>query len=145
MILKPARRTNIPATIATNVRAQILRGELPAGTQLPGHRELAAMYSVSVGSVREAISMLVSSGLIQTRAGRGTYVASTGALFLRAGELCVWDRAEGGATRWARLRPDCWISTVPACGMLLSPEGGGGCSCGSWMEASMGFRPRGAR
>ena len=76
-ILKPARRTNIPATIATNVRAQIVRGELPAGTQLPGHRELAAMYSVSVGSVREAISMLVSSGLIQTRAGRGTYVSAT--------------------------------------------------------------------
>ncbi len=33
------------------------------------------MYSVSVGSVREAISMLISTGLIRTRAGRGTYVA----------------------------------------------------------------------
>ena len=34
------------------------------------------MYSVSVGSVREAISMLISSGLIETRAGRGTYVSA---------------------------------------------------------------------
>jgi len=72
----------------------------------------------------------------------GTYTASSSALFLRAGELCVWDREAGGATRWNRLRPDCWISTIPASGMLLAPEGGGGCSCGSWIEASMGFLPR---
>ena len=69
MALKPARRPNLPATIASNLRAQIMSGELPAGVQLPGHRELAVMYSVSVGSVREAISMLISNGLIETRAG----------------------------------------------------------------------------
>ena len=76
MALKPARRPNLPATIASNLRAQIMSGELPAGVQLPGHRELAVMYSVSVGSVREAISMLISNGLIETRAGRGTYVSA---------------------------------------------------------------------
>lgn len=32
------------------------------------------MYSVSVGSVREAISMLISAGLVETQAGRGTFV-----------------------------------------------------------------------
>jgi len=53
-----------------------MSGELPAGVQLPGHRDLASMYSVSVGSVREAISMLISNGLIETRAGRGTYVSA---------------------------------------------------------------------
>jgi hypothetical protein len=25
--------------------------------------------------------------------------------------------------------------------MLLSPEGGGGCSCGGWLETSIGFMP----
>lgn len=35
-------------------------------------------FSVSVGSVREAISMLVSSGLIETRAARGTFVSESG-------------------------------------------------------------------
>jgi GntR family transcriptional repressor for pyruvate dehydrogenase complex len=73
----PARRPNLPEMIASNLRSQITRGDLPAGAQLPGHRELASMYSVSVGSVREAISMLVSSGLIETFAGRGTYVSAT--------------------------------------------------------------------
>jgi GntR family transcriptional repressor for pyruvate dehydrogenase complex len=33
------------------------------------------MYSVSVGSIREALSMLITAGLIETRAGSGTYVA----------------------------------------------------------------------
>lgn len=70
-----ARRENVPATIAAQLRRQILSGELPPGSQLPGHRELAANLSVSVGSVREAISMLISGGLVETRAGRGTFVA----------------------------------------------------------------------
>jgi DNA-binding FadR family transcriptional regulator len=70
-----ARRENVPATIAAQLRRQILSGELPPGSQLPGHRELAANLSVSVGSVREAISMLISAGLVETRAGRGTFVA----------------------------------------------------------------------
>jgi hypothetical protein len=69
----------------------------------------------------------------------GTYTASTNALFLRAGSLTMWDGKSQAATRWDRLRPDCWISTIPAEGMLLSPEGGGGCSCGGWVETSIGF------
>ena len=68
------RRQNLPTTIANELRRQILHHELRPGEQLPGHRDLAANYDVSLGSVREAISMLVSAGLVQTRAGRGTYV-----------------------------------------------------------------------
>jgi DNA-binding FadR family transcriptional regulator len=69
------RRENLPASIAAELRRRILGGDLKPGSQLPGHRELAAMYEVSVGSVREAISMLISANLVETRAGRGTYVA----------------------------------------------------------------------
>src|SRR4051812_42670833 len=71
----PVKRQNLPASIASQLKGQILRGELRPGSRLPGHRELAANYSVSVGSVREAISMLISTGLVETRAGRGTFVA----------------------------------------------------------------------
>ena len=74
--------------------------------------------------------------------GCGTYACTTGALFFRSGNVTVWDRKKGAATKWSRLRPDCWLSTIPAGGMLLSPEGGGGCSCGSWMETSLGFIPK---
>jgi DNA-binding FadR family transcriptional regulator len=73
---KYLRRTNLPEGIASDLRRQIGEGALPTGTRLPGHRQLATLYHVSVGSVREAISMLVSAGLVETRAGRGTFVAA---------------------------------------------------------------------
>lgn len=69
----------------------------------------------------------------------GTYTCSANAVFLRAGNLAMWDGVSSDATRWDRMRPDCWISTIPAEGMLLAPEGGGGCSCGGWIETSVGF------
>lgn len=77
--------------------------------------------------------------------GCGTYSATETALFFRSGsgqDSAVWDQQAGRYTKWHRLRPDCWLSTIPAGGMLLSPEGGGGCSCGSWLETSIGFAPR---
>jgi outer membrane protein assembly factor BamB len=77
--------------------------------------------------------------------GCGTYACTTDALFFRAGNVTVWDSESGKATAWPRLRPDCWLSTIPADGMLLAPEGGGGCSCGSWMETSIGFMPAARR
>ena len=77
--------------------------------------------------------------------GCGTYACTTNALFLRSESVTVWDTESGKSTAWPRLRPDCWLSTIPAGGMLLAPEGGGGCSCGSWMETSIGFMPAARR
>ncbi len=74
--LDPVRRANLSESIADRLRSRIVGGELRDGDQLPGHRELAAIYSVSVGSVREALSMLISDGLVETRAGRGTFVVA---------------------------------------------------------------------
>jgi DNA-binding FadR family transcriptional regulator len=97
---KPARRENVPAVIAARLRRQIVSGELEPGSQLPGHRELAAIHSVSVGSVREAISMLISAGLVETQAGRGTFVspepAVSGSAFdlVQAGPAAPLERAE---------------------------------------------------
>jgi hypothetical protein len=73
--------------------------------------------------------------------GCGSYAATEKSLVFRAGNVTMWDVADNSFSNWHRLRPDCWISTIPADGMLLSPEGGGGCSCGSWLETSLGFMP----
>ena len=40
------------------------------------------------------------------------------------------------------MRPDCWLSVIPAEGLLLAPEGGGGCVCGGWLETSAALAPR---
>ncbi|MEK6239041.1 MAG: PQQ-binding-like beta-propeller repeat protein, partial [Planctomycetales bacterium] len=74
--------------------------------------------------------------------GCGTYACTSEALIFRAGAVTMWDPDSRRATSVPRLRPDCWLSTIPAGGMLLSPEGGGGCSCGSWLETSIGFMPK---
>jgi GntR family transcriptional regulator, transcriptional repressor for pyruvate dehydrogenase complex len=75
-MITPIRITNVPEAVADRIRGQIADGALSPGDRLPGNRELAAMYEVSMGSIREAISMLSAEGLIETRAGRGTYVAT---------------------------------------------------------------------
>jgi outer membrane protein assembly factor BamB len=85
------------------------------------------------------------SELLVPVGGCGTYAATDSALFFRAGsgeDSAMWNRQAGDYTMWRRLRPDCWLSTIPSGGMLLSPEGGGGCSCGKWMETSLGLIPK---
>ncbi len=72
----------------------------------------------------------------------GTYTLTRNALFARAGDTMMWSVNDEQISRWDRHRPDCWISTIPAGGMVLSPEGGGGCSCGSWIETSLGWMPK---
>ena len=73
--------------------------------------------------------------------GCGTYAATSNSLIFRSGNVTLWDLDTNKQSGWSRLRPGCWLSTIPAGGMLLSPEAGGGCSCGSWMETSIGFMP----
>lgn len=74
--------------------------------------------------------------------GCGTYACTADAVFYRASTLTMWTPETKEKSTWSRLRPDCWLSSIPAGGMLLSPEGGGGCSCGSWLETSIGFIPK---
>jgi len=75
--------------------------------------------------------------------GCATYAATLNALIYRGdgGRISMWDIDDGAVSGWYNLRPSCWLSTVPANGMVLSPEGGGGCSCGNWLETSIGFAP----
>ncbi|MDQ2951668.1 MAG: FadR family transcriptional regulator [Chloroflexota bacterium] len=50
------------------------RGELHPGDQLPAERALADQFQVSRASVREALRTLELLGVIETRAGGGTFV-----------------------------------------------------------------------
>lgn len=74
--------------------------------------------------------------------GCASYTLCKNGLFSRLGETTWWNVRQDKVARFQRVRTDCWISVIPAQGMLLSAEGGGGCSCGSWLETSMGFLPR---
>ena len=60
--------------IADDLREQIESGALPPGSQLPTEGELRRRYDASRNTVRESIRRLTSQGLIQPRAGQGTFV-----------------------------------------------------------------------
>lgn len=55
----------------------IASGALPPGTRLPTVRQLAADLGIAAGTVMRAYSELESGGLVATRRGAGTTVATT--------------------------------------------------------------------
>ena len=77
------------------------------------------------------------------RAACAAAVGTTESIFYRGlgGQITIWGVDDRKPTGFKRLRPSCWLSYIPSNSMLLVPEGGAGCSCGGWMETSMGFAP----
>ncbi len=73
-LLKEVRREKIFEDIVRQIRRLIKTRKLRAGDRLPPERDLAQAFKVSRASVREAIRVLESSGLVKTRIGDGTYV-----------------------------------------------------------------------
>lgn len=63
------------ARVANDLRAKILRGELPAKQKLPTKRELMAEYSVSGHAIDSAMLVLRTEGYVVGHQGRGRYVA----------------------------------------------------------------------
>lgn len=61
--------------IRESLRAEITKGILRRGEQLPSENELAAKYNVSRMTIRESIEDLVDEGLLYRRHGVGTFVA----------------------------------------------------------------------
>lgn len=70
------RRSGIPAfrQVAADLRQKIAAGDYSAGDQLPSERELTETYHVSRPTVRDAIKMLRTEGLVIAEHGRGVFV-----------------------------------------------------------------------
>ncbi len=113
-----------------------------------GHMQRPAIVSGKV-FIRPAVLDLNTGKRLEREIPKGkcgTYAATSRLLIYRnlsdrGALLQVWDFETGEATDWFRLRPGCWLTTIPAFGLILSPEGGGGCSCGNWIETSVVFAP----
>jgi DNA-binding GntR family transcriptional regulator len=71
------RGTPVPPwrQLAQILRGQIETGELAPGQQLPSAMQLAERYEVAVPTVRKALNLLKSEGLITGVAGYGTFVS----------------------------------------------------------------------
>lgn len=64
--------------IAQQLQARIRGAEWSRAGKLPGQRQLAEMLGVSRASLREAITMLESLGLLRSEAGRGVFIVRNG-------------------------------------------------------------------
>ena len=62
--------------VADHIAARIAAGDLPAEARLPAERDLAAEYTVAIGTARRAVLELRDRGLVMTLPGKGTYVVS---------------------------------------------------------------------
>jgi len=76
MVFQPIKPKKISSQIAEQIRSSILAGEFTPGEKLPPERELAEMFGVSRPSVREALNILTSSGMVMSYQGGGTVVKS---------------------------------------------------------------------
>jgi GntR family transcriptional repressor for pyruvate dehydrogenase complex len=66
-----ARRPRLSDTITEQIESLIVGGELKPGDSLPSERDLAKHLGVSRPSLREALLVLESRGLVQARRGGG--------------------------------------------------------------------------
>lgn len=78
------RSGSLGREVAEALRQRIMGGEFAPGTRLPSETDISRAYGVSRVTVRTAIKMLESQGLVDVRHGSGTYVCNFGGQ-IRAG------------------------------------------------------------
>ncbi|MFG1807093.1 FadR/GntR family transcriptional regulator [Streptomyces sp. NPDC049040] len=77
MALGSLRPSPLVEQATEHLREQILGGQWPVGTKLPGETALAASLGVGRSTVREAVRALAEAGLVKSRQGAGVFVVST--------------------------------------------------------------------
>ena len=73
--LKIQDRETVPSKIVDAIVDLIINKELQPGDKLPSENEWMEIFGVGRNSIREAIKMLSSLGIVEIRKGQGTFVA----------------------------------------------------------------------
>jgi DNA-binding FadR family transcriptional regulator len=72
----PVARQSVVDAVADRLRGEILSERIPAGSRLPSERELSLALGVNRLTLRAALARLEALGLVSTKHGAGTEVAS---------------------------------------------------------------------
>ncbi|MDE2455454.1 MAG: FadR family transcriptional regulator [Burkholderiales bacterium] len=106
--LKPITVPKAADVLADTLREKILKSELAEGAELPSERDLCERAGLSRATVREALRILESEGLIATRLGRygGSTVARPSAAAI--------ERSVGIFIRGQRIRFEAVLETRAA-------------------------------
>jgi GntR family transcriptional regulator len=98
--------------LADEIRRQIQAGELVPGTKLPSEAELTETHEVSRITVRLALGLLRSEGLVETGQGRGSFVVDPTSVPLRLNRSTINARSRREASEADALRTDLPHRTV---------------------------------
>ncbi|QWF77596.1 GntR family transcriptional regulator [Amycolatopsis sp. CA-230715] len=76
------RRSGVPAfrQVAADLRDKISAGDYAPGDRLPSERELVESYGVSRPTIRDAVNVLRTEGIVTAEHGRGVFVRKSVAL-----------------------------------------------------------------
>jgi GntR family transcriptional repressor for pyruvate dehydrogenase complex len=74
--LAPIARQSVVDAVADRIRSEIVAGRLRPGSRLPSERELSLALGVNRLTLRASLARLEALGLLVTRHGAGTVVAS---------------------------------------------------------------------
>ena len=89
--------------IVRQIRSQIIAGDLPKGSRLASIRKLAHELRISMITTKRAYEELEKEGLIDTVAGKGTFVAAQDPGFLREKRLKAVEEKLAQAVSEARM------------------------------------------
>jgi len=101
--------------IVSQIKRQIVSGELVSGEMLPSIRSLAKDLRISVITTKRAYDELEREGLIVTAAGKGSFVAERNADWLREDVL---RRIEDHLQQISQLAAQIGLSGEDLCEML---------------------------
>ena len=87
IIISNASEKPIYEQISSQIKAQIMSGQLKEGELLPSMRVIAKELKVSVITTKRAYADLERDGFIETVQGRGSFVAKRNLDFIREEQL----------------------------------------------------------
>ncbi|UUN27893.1 GntR family transcriptional regulator [Streptomyces sp. FIT100] len=100
-------------TIADDLRTQISTGRLKPGERLPSEVQLAARYTVSTPTLRNALAVLQAEGLIEKIHGKGNFVRRRlRRLMYTGGALTFLDPAVHETVRTSQLQAQGALSAL---------------------------------
>ena len=71
-----SRTVQVYTSVAEAIKTRIASGAWVVGQRLPSISQLAQEFGVGIGSIREAVKVLASLGIIRIEHGRGMFVAA---------------------------------------------------------------------
>ncbi len=74
-MITPIQKNRVFEDVAIQIKEQIEQGVWKEGEKILGEMELARLFQVSRGSIREAIKSLQTLGILEAHSGQGTFVS----------------------------------------------------------------------